>query len=296
VPQAVTPREIRRRIRSIKNTAQITRAMEMVAASRMRRAQQAVLAARPYAERIRAMLGDLAAMTSPQEEVRSFPLLERRPIKRIQVILVTADRGLAGALNTNVIRRAVDFMTRERSEPLENFDIVAVGRKGRDFLVRYGWPMVAEFTRISDRPSLDAIRPIAELATEDFVNGRVDAVFVIYTHFINTLRQEPRVLQLLPIEPPEGTGAISDYIFEPDPVTVLEALLPRFIEMQLYRVMLEAAASEHSARMVAMRNATQNALDLVAELTLTYNKARQAQITREVSEIAAGANALGALQ
>ncbi|GBD20578.1 ATP synthase gamma chain [bacterium HR28] len=296
MPQAVTPREIRRRIRSIKNTAQITRAMEMVAASKMRRAQQAVLAARPYAERIRAMLGDLAAMTSPQEEVRAFPLLQRRPIRRIQLILVTSDRGLAGSLNTNVIRRAVDFMTRERPEPLENFDIVAVGRKGRDFLVRYGWPMVAEFTRITDRPSIEAVRPLAELATQDFTTGRVDAVFVVYTHFINTLKQEPRVLQLLPIEPPEGTGAISDYIFEPDPVTVLEALLPRFIEMQLYRVLLEASASEHSARMVAMRNATQNALDLVAELTLTYNKARQAQITREVSEIAAGANALGALQ
>uniref|UniRef100_A0A7C5RTL7 ATP synthase gamma chain n=1 Tax=Thermomicrobium roseum TaxID=500 RepID=A0A7C5RTL7_THERO len=296
MPQAVTPREIRRRIRSIKNTAQITRAMEMVAASKMRRAQQAVLAARPYAERIRAMLGDLAAMTSPQEEVRAFPLLQRRPIRRIQLILVTSDRGLAGSLNTNVIRRAVDFMTRERPEPLENFDIVAVGRKGRDFLVRYGWPMVAEFTRITDRPSIEAVRPLTELATQDFTTGRVDAVFVVYTHFINTLKQEPRVLQLLPIEPPEGTGAISDYIFEPDPVTVLEALLPRFIEMQLYRVLLEASASEHSARMVAMRNATQNALDLVAELTLTYNKARQAQITREVSEIAAGANALGALQ
>jgi F-type H+-transporting ATPase subunit gamma len=296
VPQAVTPREIRRRIRSIKNTAQITRAMEMVAASKMRRAQQAVLAARPYADRIRAMLGDLAAMTSPAEEVRAFPLLQRRPVKRIQLILVTSDRGLAGALNTNVIRRAVDFMTRERSEPIEHFDIVAIGRKGRDFLVRYGWPMIAEFTRVTDRPSVEAIRPIVELATQDFISGRVDAVFVVYTQFINTLRQEPRVFQLLPIEPPEESGAISDYIFEPDPATVLEALLPRFLEMQLYRILLEASASEHSARMVAMRNATQNALDLVAELTLTYNKARQAQITREVSEIAAGANALGALQ
>jgi F-type H+-transporting ATPase subunit gamma len=296
VPQAVTPREIRRRIRSIKNTAQITRAMEMVAASKMRRAQQAVLAARPYADRIRAMLGDLAAMTSPAEEVRAFPLLQRRPVKRIQLILVTSDRGLAGALNTNVIRRAVDFMTRERSEPIEHFDIVAIGRKGRDFLVRYGWPMIAEFTRVTDRPSVEAIRPIVELTTQDFISGRVDAVFVVYTHFINTLRQEPRVFQLLPIEPPEESGAISDYILEPDPATVLEALLPRFLEMQLYRILLEASASEHSARMVAMRNATQNALDLVAELTLTYNKARQAQITREVSEIAAGANALGALQ
>ncbi len=296
MPQAVTPREIRRRIRSIRNTAQITRAMEMVAASKMRRAQQQVVAARPYADRIRLMIGDLAAMTSPAEEIRNFPLLAKRPIRRVQVIMITSDRGLAGALNTNLIRRAVEFMTHERPEPLENFDIVAVGRKGRDWLVRYGWPMVAEFTRISDRPSIEAIRPIAEIASADFISGKVDAVFVIYTHFINTLRQEPRVLQLLPVEPPEGVGEIADYIFEPSPVAVLQALLPRFIEVQLYRTLLEAVASEHSARMVAMRNATQNALDLVSELTLTYNKARQAQITREVSEIAAGANALGSVQ
>jgi len=162
--------------------------------------------------------------------------------------------------------------------------------------VRYGWPMVAEFTRLSDNPTIESIRPIAEIATTDFINGKVDAVFVIYMHFINTLRQEPRVLQLLPIEPPEEVGEIADYIFEPSPAAVLQALLPRFIEVQLYRALLEAVASEHSARMVAMRNATQNALDLVDELTLTYNKARQAQITREVSEIAAGANALGSVQ
>ncbi len=268
----------------------------MVAASKMRRAQQQVVAARPYADRIRAMIGDLAAMTSPAEEIRNFPLLAKRPIRRVQVIMITSDRGLAGALNTNLIRRAVEFMMHERPEPLEHFDIVAVGRKGRDWLVRYGWPMVAEFTRISDHPSIEVIRPIAEIASADFVSGRVDAVFVIYTHFINTLRQEPRVLQLLPVEPPEGVGEIADYIFEPSPVAVLQALLPRFIEVQLYRTLLEAVASEHSARMVAMRNATQNALDLVGELTLTYNKARQAQITREVSEIAAGANALGSVQ
>ena len=296
MPQAVTPREIRRRIRSIRNTAQITRAMEMVAASKMRRAQQQVVAARPYADRIRLMIGDLAAMTSPTEEIRAFPLLAKRPIRRSQVIMITSDRGLAGALNTNLIRRAVEFMTHERPERIEDFDIVAVGRKGRDWLVRYGWPLVAEFTRISDRPSIEAIRPIAEIATTDFINEKIDAVFVIYTHFINTLRQEPRVLQLLPIEPPEGVGEIADYIFEPSPAAVLQALLPRFIEVQLYRALLEAVASEHSARMVAMRNATQNALDLVDELTLTYNKARQAQITREVSEIAAGANALGSIQ
>jgi F-type H+-transporting ATPase subunit gamma len=293
--QAITPREIRRRIRSIRNTAQITRAMEMVSASKMRRAQQAVLAARPYADRIRLMLADLAAIADRADLLRSFPLLSRRPIRRVQVILITSDRGLAGALNTNVIRRAVEFMTHERPERLEDFEIVAVGRKGRDWLVRYGWPMIAEFTKVGDRPSIEGIRPIAEIATQDFIAGKVDAVFVVYTHFINTLRQEPRVMQLLPIEPPAEAHEITDYIFEPNPQAVLEALLPRFIEVQLYRALLEAVASEHSARMVAMRNATENALELVQELTLTYNKARQAQITREVTEIAAGANALGSL-
>ncbi|MBX6753162.1 F0F1 ATP synthase subunit gamma [Thermorudis peleae] len=293
--QAITPREIRRRIRSIRNTAQITRAMEMVSASKMRRAQQAVLAARPYADRIRLMLADLAAIADRADLLRSFPLLSRRPIRRVQVIMITSDRGLAGALNTNVIRRAVEFMTHERPERLEDFEIVAVGRKGRDWLVRYGWPMIAEFTKVGDRPSIEGIRPIAEIATQDFIEGKVDAVFVVYTHFINTLRQEPRVMQLLPIEPPAEAHEITDYIFEPNPQAVLEALLPRFIEVQLYRALLEAVASEHSARMVAMRNATENALELVQELTLTYNKARQAQITREVTEIAAGANALGSL-
>jgi len=293
--QAITPREIRRRIRSIRNTAQITRAMEMVSASKMRRAQQAVLAARPYADRIRLMLADLAAIADRADLLRSFPLLSRRPIRRVQVIMITSDRGLAGALNTNVIRRAVEFMTHERPERLEDFEIVAVGRKGRDWLVRYGWPMIAEFTKVGDRPSIEGIRPIAEIATQDFIAGKVDAVFVVYTHFINTLRQEPRVMQLLPIEPPAEAHEITDYIFEPNPQAVLEALLPRFIEVQLYRALLEAVASEHSARMVAMRNATENALELVQELTLTYNKARQAQITREVTEIAAGANALGSL-
>jgi len=293
--QAITPREIRRRIRSIRNTAQITRAMEMVSASKMRRAQQAVLAARPYADRIRLMLADLAAIADRADLLRSFPLLSRRPIRRVQVIMITSDRGLAGALNTNVIRRAVEFMTHERPERLEDFEIVAVGRKGRDWLVRYGWPMIAEFTKVGDRPSIEGIRPIAEIATQDFIAGKVDAVFVVYTHFINTLRQEPRVMQLLPIEPPAEAHEITDYIFEPNPQAVLEALLPRFIEVQLYRALLEAVASEHSARMVAMRNATEKALELVQELTLTYNKARQAQITREVTEIAAGANALGSL-
>ena len=263
-----TPREIRRRIQSIKNTSQITRAMEMVAASKMRRAQQAVTASRPYSDRLRLMIGDLAAMAASDEEQQEFPLLERREINRSQVMLITADRGLAGAFNSNVIRRGLQFM-REREEGLENVDVVAIGRKGRDFLTRYGHPLVADFTNMPDRLTIDDVRPIIQIAADDFISGKVDAVHVVYTQFINTLRQEPHVLQVLPIEPQEETGEVRDYIFEPDPVTVLNELLPRYIEVQIYQTMLESIASEHSARMVAMRNATDNAKEIQDELTMT---------------------------
>jgi F-type H+-transporting ATPase subunit gamma len=182
---------------------------------------------------------------------------------------------------------------RERPEGFENVDIVAIGRKGRDFMTRFGQPLVADFTNLPDRLSIDDVRPMIQIAAEDFINaGKVDAVYAVYTQFVNTLRQEPRVLQILPIEPPEETGEVRDYIFEPDPTTVLNALLPRYIEVQIYQTLLESIASEHSARMVAMRNATDNAKEIQEELTMTYNKARQAQITAEVSEIAAGAVAL----
>ncbi|HET9017474.1 MAG TPA: F0F1 ATP synthase subunit gamma [Thermomicrobiaceae bacterium] len=287
-----TPREIRRRIRSVRNMAQVTRAMEMVAASKMRRAQQQVLATRPYAERIRAMTGDLATMTA-FEDRNQFPLLIQRPIQRSEVILVTSDRGLAGALNTNVIRRTVHFMQEERAESPGDIDIVAVGRKGRDFFTRLGRRPSASFVNIGDRPTLDSIRPIVQIAIDDFTSGKVDAVFLGYTQFINTLRQVPQVVQILPITAPPGAGEVTDYIFEPSPAAVLEALLPRFVEVEIYQAVLEAIASEQSARMVAMRNATDNAREIVSDLTMTYNKVRQAQITREVSEISAGAAALG---
>jgi F-type H+-transporting ATPase subunit gamma len=286
-----TPREIRRRIRSVRNTSQITRAMEMVAASKMRRAQQQVTASRPYSDRLRLMIGDLAAITVSDEERAVFPLLERRPIRRSQVILITADRGLAGAFNSNLIRRGLMFM-RERPEGFENIDVIAVGRKGRDYMTRLRQPLIAEFTQMPDRLSLDDVRPIIQVASADFVEQKIDAVYIVYTQFVNTLRQHPEVRQILPIEPQEETGEVRDYIFEPDPAVVLEALLPRYIEVQIYQAMLESIASEHSARMVAMRNATDNAKEILTDLELTYNKARQAQITAEVAEIATGAVAL----
>jgi F-type H+-transporting ATPase subunit gamma len=266
--------------------------MEMVSAAKMRRAQERVRASRPYAERIRLMIAGLSQIGGAVE-TSQFPLLTQRPINRVGVVLITADRGLAGAFNTNVIRRAVRFIRDEAGKPAE---LVAVGRKGRDFFTRVGQPIEAEFTQLGDAPSIDTLRPIIDIAIQDFISGKVDAVYLIYTKFINTLVQTPELLQILPIQPPTDAGAgeqIIDYIFEPDPATVLQALLPRYIEVQVYQALLESIASEHSARMVAMRAATDNARDFINELTLTLNKVRQAQITREVSEIAAGAQALG---
>ncbi|HET7038220.1 MAG TPA: F0F1 ATP synthase subunit gamma [Thermomicrobiaceae bacterium] len=287
-----TPREIRRRIRSVRNTSQITRAMEMVAASKMRRAQQHVTATRPYAERIAAMIGDVAAAASPQEQAQ-FPLLIQRPVNRAEIVLVTSDKGLAGAFNTNVIRRAVRLMAEEREAGHSEAQILAVGRRGRDFFSRFRGNVAAGFGPIPDQPSLLWIRPIVQRAIDDFVSGEVDAVYVVYTRFINTLRQVPEAIRVLPIEVPEGAGDVREYIFEPSAEAVLEALLPRFVEVQIYHAILESLASEHSSRMVAMRNATENARDLANQLNLSYNRARQAQITNEVAEIAAGAAALG---
>lgn len=284
-------REIRRRIRSVRNIAQITRAMEMVSASKMRRAQQRVVQTRPYTERISAVIANLAGLArAAADEDASFPLLDRRPIQRAAVILITPDKGLAGALNSNVVRRTSRYILEEAGVPV---NVIAVGKKGRDFMVRYGRNVVAEFTAIGDYPTLDQVAPIAQVAVDDFVAGRVDAVMLAYTRFISTLSQRPELQQLLPVQPPEQVEKpASDYIFEPSPAAVLNSLLPRYVDQLVYRAILESIASEHSARMVAMRNATDNARELVADLTLSYNKARQAQITREVSEIAAGANAL----
>lgn len=263
--------------------------MEMVSASKMRRAQQRVLASRPYAERLQGVIADLAALQIGADEMAQFPLLRQREIKRTAIILITPDKGLTGPLNSNILRRASRYILNEAGVPIR---VIAVGKKGRDFMIRGKQDLIAEFTGLGDAVSLDDLRPIVQIAIDDFVSERVDAVYVVFPRFVNTLTQTPEVRQILPIVRPEGQGTYSDYIFEPSPTAVLESLLPRFVEIQLYQAMLEAIASEHSARMVAMRNASQNAKDLVADLTLTYNKARQAQITREVSEIAAGAEAM----
>ena len=284
-----TAREIKRRIRTVRNLAQITKAMETVAASKMRRAQQQTLASRPYADRAMFVLRSLARQIHAGGGAL-HPLLEQRPIQRIGLILYTADRGLCGGFNANMIRHAASFV-REASAPVS---FIAVGRKGRDFLVRYGFEMEAEFTGIPDRPSLADVLPIARVAIDDYMAGKWDAVYLAYNAFINTMVQQPTIRQLLPLEPvwDEGGPVAVDYIYEPSPQVILAEVLPRFTELQIYQALLESIASEHSARMVAMRNAREAAYDLIEDLTLSYNKARQEAITKELLDIAGGAAAL----
>ena len=283
-------REIRRRIRSVKNMTQITRAMEMVSASKMRRAQRNVLATRPYADRMLDVMGEL---TDRAVGTRSGTLLEVRPnVTKIGLIVVTPDKGLTGAMITNVVRRAGRFLLDER-ERGRQLEVLAVGKKGRDFLVRTGQNLVAEVTKLGDYPKLVDTLGIATSVISGFREGRYDEVYVIYSEFVNTLVQRPALKRLLPVEPPnEAIEKQVDYTYEPSQEEVMQDLLPRFVEVQLYQAILESIASEHSARMVAMRNATDNAKDLTRDLTLSYNKTRQANITKEVSEIASGAAAL----
>ncbi len=283
-----TDREIKRRIRSVKNISQVTKAMEAVSASKMRRAQQQVLSTRPYAQKAQEVLSFLAYM--PHSGLPMFhPLLEARPVEKVLMVLITADRGLAGGFNSHMINTALKFAD-QLDKPTS---WVTVGRKGRDYMARYGYHIIAEFTKLGDRPTSLDVAPIARVVTDEFVAQRVDAVYLCYTDFVNVLRQVPTVKQLLPIEPikPE-TKWSPDYIFEPDPETILDLVLYRFVELQILQALYESIASEHAARMVAMRNATDAALELIDVLTLSYNKARQERITREILDIAGGAEAL----
>jgi F-type H+-transporting ATPase subunit gamma len=290
-------KDIRGRIGSVRNIAQITRAMEMVAASRMKRAQDAILAARPYSDELRDALSRVAAVVG--EEVD--PLLARRPVRRVALIMITTDRGLAGSLNANAIRAALRW-TQERlgshdgEQPIE-VEAITIGRKGRDGLRRAGIPIAAHFAQLGDRPSFSDVTPIARLVTEDFLAGRYDEIDVAYSTFITTLTQRPEIKPLLPITSPQQEAGAEiendEYLFEPSPEAILSRLLPHYVAIDLYRAVLENQASEQSARMIAMRNSTDNANELIEDLTLVYNKTRQATITREMIEIASGAEALG---
>ncbi|MCL6429893.1 MAG: ATP synthase F1 subunit gamma [Anaerolineae bacterium] len=290
-----TLRAIRKRIRSIRNIAQVTRAMQTVSASKMRRAQLAALATRPYAERSWEVLGHLASRLSPRQ-MREQPLVRERPVRAVEVVLVTANRGLCGGYNHNVISEAMGFITAQKV-PVR---LVTVGRKGRDYALRHGLNLVADFD-LGDRPTADDVRPIARLVMDDLERGLVGQVWLVYTEFVSTLVQRPKVQLLLPIqsaaaERQASSGASVPFLLEPSPEAILGPMLQRFTELQVFRAILEALASEHSARMVAMRNATDNALRLIDEMTLSYNKARQEAITKELIDIIGGAAALERVQ
>jgi F-type H+-transporting ATPase subunit gamma len=273
----------------VKNLAQITRAMEMVSASKMRRAQRNVLATRPYAERMLDVMGELMS----RAVTRRGTLLEvREPVRAVALVFITPDRGLAGSLVTNVLRRGSRFLLEERQRG-RAIETLAIGKKARDFLVRTGQPMTGEVSKLGDQPRLADILGIGSILRDGFLAGRFDEAHVVYSQFVNTLVQRAVIKRILPVEAPDDpTGSSFDYTYEPDRDDVLRELLPRFVEVQLYQALLESIASEHSARMVAMRNATDNAKELQRDLTLSYNKTRQANITKEVSEIASGAAAL----
>lgn len=281
-----TEREIRRRVRSVKNIQQVTKAQQTISASKMRRAQEAVLASRPFEQRLREVLNDLGPYADPE----AHPLLQRRPVQRALIVLITSDRGFVGAMNTNTVRAAL-----RHSESLPAASWLAVGRKAIAQLRRFRQPTVAEFSNFGDRPTTADTNVVGQVAQEEFLSGRVDEVYLAFTSFVNTLRQVPTVRRILPLVPEEediDARPPLQYIFEPDPEAVLGAVLPRFIEVAIYQSILENLASEHSARLIAMRNATDAAADFIDELTLAANKARQWRITKEMLEIASGAEAL----
>jgi F-type H+-transporting ATPase subunit gamma len=278
-------RDIRRRIQSSKNIKQITRAMQFVAASKLKRAQGATLASRPYAEKLDEVLADLASVLSGEDH----PLLVRREGGKRLIVLITTDRGLAGALNTNTIRFAAQKIT----ETPGDLTVVTVGRKGRDAMRRARVPLEAHFEGFGDRPTFADVLPLARLITDDYLAGTYAKVEIVYSHFVSTLTQRASLFELLPVTPGEDTKGIpgNQFIFEPSPSAVLEQLVPRYVATRLFQAVLESKASEESSRMVAMKNATENAEELIEDLTLAYNKVRQSNITREMIEIASGAKA-----
>lgn len=304
MPQAT--REIRRRIRSIKNTRQITKAMELVSAAKMRKAVQNVLMTRAYGDLAWQLLQELAKRTDASQH----PLLAKREnVKRVGLILVSSNRGLCGGFNHQLVNRVKAYLKHHRDVEVElEADLMAVGRRGRDLMFRLGEAIVAEFTKADVTTRLEEVTPVARLAMDDYLSGKYDRIVIAYTDFISPITQKPRIKQLLPLvaEPDpylgearlpgvfqrdlaaEGHRYNSEYLFEPSPDEVLESLLPRLIEMQLYQALLESDAAEHSARMMAMRNASDAAKDMIDSLTLTYNQARQASITAELADITGG--------
>jgi F-type H+-transporting ATPase subunit gamma len=287
-------RDIRNRIGSVKSTRQITRAMKMVAAAKLRRAQDAILKARPYATLLEASLARIAAAAAADEQV-AHPLLAPRQQRLAEIVVITSDRGLAGGFNSNLVRRSQRFVT-ENGDRFERILVSTVGRKGRDFYRARKAEIRKDYTGIQASLTYEKAEEIALELTGRYVAGEVDAVFLCYNEFKSAISQKPVVFQLLPIEPQEKTqgGATAgvDFKYEPGREELLGQLLPRHLAMQVWRALLESAASEHGARMTAMESATKNAEEMIASLTLQYNRARQAYVTKELMEIVSGAEAL----
>lgn len=282
-------RDLRRRIKSIKSTQQITKAMKAVSAAKMRRAQDSVIAARPYAKRLIGVLGRVASVASGVRH----PLLEVREPKKVLYVVITADRGLCGGFNANIIRKAV-----AETRGLPDVSLVCVGRKARDYFRRRGYNIVQQYVGLGESVRASQASEIARFIMDRYSQGEFDAVYLVYSEFVNVLVQRPVVVKLLPAEPPreeesdkKAAGRV-DYIFEPSAEDVLGALLPKYVTNTVFQGLLESKAGEHSARMTAMDNATKNASEMIDRLTLSMNKARQAAITKEISEIVGGAAAL----
>lgn len=283
-------RDIRNKIRSVRNTQKITKAMEMVAASKMRKAQERMRHARPYAEKIRNVA---AHMSHANSEYRHPFLIERDSVKRVGIIVVTSDKGLCGGLNTNVLRLALNSIRQWQSEG-EEIEVLAIGNKGLGFMQRLKANIVSQVTGLGDRPQLDKLVGAVKVMLDGYAEDRFDRLLIFYTRFVNTMKQEPVKEQLLPLSG-ERLGvpaSVWDYIYEPEAQVVLDEVLTRYIETLVYQAVAENIASEQSARMVAMKAASDNAGTLIDDLTLVYNKTRQAAITKELSEIVGGAAAV----
>ncbi|NOU71458.1 ATP synthase F1 subunit gamma [Paenibacillus sp. LMG 31458] len=278
-------REIKRQIKSTQNTKQITRAMEMVSAANLRRAQRSAEAARPYSDKLKEVVQSIAAGSKGIKH----PMLQSREVKKTGYLVITSDRGLAGGYNANVLRKVMTEI-RENHKSTAEYSIFVIGRKGSNFFRKRNMPVVEEVTGVPDSPKFADIKPVATAAVKNFENGTYDQLFLVYNQFKNAITQIPTMIRLLPMEEVTGVAAAS-YEYEPSPEGVLEVLLPKYAETLIYSAVLEGKASEFGARMTAMNSATKNATKMISGYTLAYNRARQASITQEISEIVAGANA-----
>ncbi|MBG9787720.1 MULTISPECIES: ATP synthase F1 subunit gamma [Brevibacillus] len=280
-------REVKRRIKSVKNTRQITKAMKMVSTAKLRRAQDQAQAARPYAQKVQDVVASIASGSTSFKH----PMLQTRPVKKTGYIVITSDRGLAGGYNGNIIRKVLQAAN-EKHKSKDEYAIFAIGRKGRDFFVKRDYPVIEEVVGMPENPSFSDIKQIAYTAVKLYADEKIDELYLCYNEFESAISQIPQVKRLLPLQSIESDSQAStvNYDYEPSAEEVLEVLLPKYAETLIYSAVLDAKASEHGARMTSMGNATDNASDIIDRLTLFYNRARQAAITQEISEIVAGAN------